>query len=302
MKCPKCGAELARFSLACKKCQNAITGAMEPSGKQKESKESGKNLASRARLEFFKKPKKDTEAEESKDRHLIVSYLICPPYQPVKLEREKTFFIGREESNQLVLPSPNVSRSHASVKWENGAYVIRDEDSVNGVFLNDDYVEAHFLEDSDKIIVGPYTILYREVLREMTLEKEIDNDSLKKTIRMNISRPTASANRSSSLKGDIKSMGLPPVLQMLGFDGKSGCLKVTDGKDTGLIYFLEGTVVHSCYKELSGKDAFFYILGWEKGKFTFSHSQAAEEITMSERIDWLLLEWARVIDEDNAEK
>jgi serine/threonine protein kinase len=60
--------------------------------------------------------------------------------------------IGRESSNDVALTSdPLVSRQHAQVMPEGGAYVLHDRNSVNGVLVNGQRVMRHTLSDGDLI-------------------------------------------------------------------------------------------------------------------------------------------------------
>jgi len=50
-----------------------------------------------------------------------------------------------------------------------------------------------------------------------------------------------------AIKGSFKEISLPDVLQLLSVGRKTGCLKVTDGKNFGSIYFNDGKI---CYSNL----------------------------------------------------
>jgi serine phosphatase RsbU (regulator of sigma subunit) len=72
----------------------------------------------------------------------------------VSLE-QSPFRIGRSTSNDLSLASAEVSREHARIEWEDDRYVLRDNKSRAGTFVNGDPVEEHSLEPGDRIRVGP---------------------------------------------------------------------------------------------------------------------------------------------------
>ena len=46
------------------------------------------------------------------------------------------FLIGRQPENHLILRDSRVSRSHARIVVENGAYVLEDNGSRHGTFVN----------------------------------------------------------------------------------------------------------------------------------------------------------------------
>lgn len=308
MRCPECGAELAPNSLRCKKCRSVKTTLMQvqlpctediAQSENRHEKITQKELSSRARVSGLVKPL----APRTKDNEIpVVSYLLCHPFQPIKLAQDKNFGIGRDESNQLRLPSWEVSRFHASIYWQDNSYVIKDLDSANGTFVDEDYVDVYPLKDGHKINIGTHTIIYREVPKGTIPYMHMPDLSLKDTLKINLHKGRSeSLLQQTSFSGDVKTIGLFSILQMLGADRKSGCLKIVRQQKTSRIYFLEGDVVHSVSGELQGREAFFDAMREDQGKFEFSPDNAPEEVTMSERVEWLLLEGARLIDEDEDE-
>jgi diguanylate cyclase (GGDEF)-like protein len=68
--------------------------------------------------------------------------------------------IGRSPECQIQIEDDGVSRRHARVFLENGAYLVSDHGSTNGTFANNQRVmETHALKDGDKIQIGSNTIL-----------------------------------------------------------------------------------------------------------------------------------------------
>ena len=64
------------------------------------------------------------------------------------------FLIGRQGDNHLVLRDNRVSRSHARIFLDNGAYFIEDLASRQGVYVNGQRVKHHKLSGSDRIDFG----------------------------------------------------------------------------------------------------------------------------------------------------
>jgi pSer/pThr/pTyr-binding forkhead associated (FHA) protein len=63
--------------------------------------------------------------------------------------------IGREPSREVALTSDGtVSRRHASIAPEAGAFVLRDEGSANGTFVNNQRVQQQVLRSGDEIRIG----------------------------------------------------------------------------------------------------------------------------------------------------
>jgi serine phosphatase RsbU (regulator of sigma subunit) len=106
------------------------------------------------------------------------------------------FLIGRQGENNLVLRDNRISRSHARISIENGAYVVQDLDSRHGVFVNGQRVKRHLLKDGDRIDFGfpdSYRLAY-------TLEEDELNQFLGK-----MSAPAgAGANNLSKLRSLVE--------------------------------------------------------------------------------------------------
>ena len=62
--------------------------------------------------------------------------------------------IGRSRECDVTVTDPNVSRRHAEIRRENGAYWIVDLDSTNGIEVNGKRVERARLEHDDLVVVG----------------------------------------------------------------------------------------------------------------------------------------------------
>ena len=65
--------------------------------------------------------------------------------------------IGRDASNDVVLPSPNVSRFHAQIERVGQRYRLEDLRSSNGTFVNGEHIDgAVWLKPEDNIRIGQY--------------------------------------------------------------------------------------------------------------------------------------------------
>ena len=68
--------------------------------------------------------------------------------------------IGRSDDSDIVLDNAGVSSHHALIQKEAGGYVIADNDSSNGVFVNGDKVDQHRLGYRDEIQIYNYVLKY----------------------------------------------------------------------------------------------------------------------------------------------
>jgi phosphoserine phosphatase RsbU/P len=64
------------------------------------------------------------------------------------------FTIGRKLDKDLVIADPRVSRDHASIISENGEFVVLDEGSKHGTFVNGNRVARAMLKTSDRLEFG----------------------------------------------------------------------------------------------------------------------------------------------------
>ena len=70
--------------------------------------------------------------------------------------------IGRDPSNDLVLPDAMVSRRHAVIEYRGSQYYIRDCNSSNGSLVNGDRVSERTLRDGDLVAIGTARLLFRD--------------------------------------------------------------------------------------------------------------------------------------------
>lgn len=102
--------------------------------------------------------------------------------------------------------------------------------------------------------------------------------------------------------GTLINFRLTDLIQMCCISNQSQCINVTKGKDCGFIVIEEGEIIHAVCGELKGEDAFFTILLWDKGRFETTNLTTSHELTISKNYQYLLMEAARLEDEQAASK
>lgn len=70
--------------------------------------------------------------------------------------------IGRANDNDIVLNDFSVSRRHAYLKKEDGVWVIHDNESTNGVRVNDQLVPSATVRDGDAAVIGTFLLRFRD--------------------------------------------------------------------------------------------------------------------------------------------
>lgn len=83
--------------------------------------------------------------------------------QEFVLEKQEVV-IGRAPSSDILLSKDKLtSRRHATIHYENGAYVLTDERSANGTFVNGQPLEekaSYTLRNGDRVGIGEYELLF----------------------------------------------------------------------------------------------------------------------------------------------
>jgi len=100
----------------------------------------------------------------------------------------------------------------------------------------------------------------------------------------------------STLRGSLQSISLMDVIQLLNVNRKTGKLLVSQDKATGVLYVLNGDVVHGETAQVLGESAAFEILEWDRGEFEFITTKFKAPTTIRRSVPDLLMEAARTVD------
>jgi hypothetical protein len=100
----------------------------------------------------------------------------------------------------------------------------------------------------------------------------------------------------STLRGNLQSLSLTDVVQLLHVNRKTGKLHVINGKHTGTLFVLNGEVIHAETPQTSGESAAFEVLEWDKGEFEFVVAQFKVPTSIHRSMQDLLMESARTAD------
>jgi hypothetical protein len=89
-----------------------------------------------------------------------------------------TFRIGRHADNELMVADASISRFHAEIKHElNSRYVIRDLESLNGVYVNGRKARTAILSNGDLIELGDVTLKFTVFAAHDRPDMEASSDS-----------------------------------------------------------------------------------------------------------------------------
>jgi hypothetical protein len=85
--------------------------------------------------------------------------------------------IGRQPDNLLQIDNAIVSGHHARIFWEHNHYVLEDNESFNGTYLNNRNVSRAVLGDGDVIVIGKHRIeFHSEVGKRDTSSSSVTQD------------------------------------------------------------------------------------------------------------------------------
>lgn len=91
----------------------------------------------------------------SEDGEVVKEYVLEKPEMTV----------GRLAGSDVLLPKDKLaSRRHATIRYENGNYVVHDEGSSNGTFVNGQQLDgmgSRVLHDGDRLGIGEHELIYR---------------------------------------------------------------------------------------------------------------------------------------------
>ncbi len=76
-----------------------------------------------------------------------------------RLDRERTT-IGRSPDCDVFLDDVTVSRMHAALTHESDGWLIEDQGSLNGTYVNRRRVDSARLEDGDDVQIGKYRLTF----------------------------------------------------------------------------------------------------------------------------------------------
>lgn len=74
--------------------------------------------------------------------------------------RDFPISIGRDPSNDVIIRDPEASRFHLKIKRRGRLYILEDQDSRNGTFVNGDRVINTTIGSGDKILVGGTELVF----------------------------------------------------------------------------------------------------------------------------------------------
>ena len=115
--------------------------------------------------------------------------------QVFELPQDRPIYVGRAESNDLVLRETSVSRRHAMLSPSlEGNWMVRDLGSANGIFLNGKNVKESPLKDSDVLNIGEFSLRYESMESQILLTQAAAKLPARLTMVMSLKDVNAALN------------------------------------------------------------------------------------------------------------
>jgi len=104
----------------------------------------------------------------------------------------------------------------------------------------------------------------------------------------------------SGFNGAVAGLSLTDVIQLKGHNKYTGAISVEYGESKGVIYFVDGEIIHAEQGAETGEQAIYEIIKWPGGTFNIHPEMTSNICTIHYRTDFLLLEALRRLDEESA--
>ncbi len=104
----------------------------------------------------------------------------------------------------------------------------------------------------------------------------------------------------TGFKGAVAGLSLTDVIQLKGHNKYTGAITIEYGESAGVIYFVDGEIIHAEQGSESGEQAIYEIIKWPGGTFNIHPEMTSNVCTIHYRTDFLLLDALRRLDEENA--
>lgn len=104
----------------------------------------------------------DDDISDREDPKAVLRVVRGPQVGSVyKLDKE-TVTLGRNPQCDIFLNDMTVSRMHAQLDYNSGCFIIKDVDSYNGVWVNNQNIDSKTLRSGDLIQIGKFAFIYEE--------------------------------------------------------------------------------------------------------------------------------------------
>jgi pSer/pThr/pTyr-binding forkhead associated (FHA) protein len=156
--------------------------------------------------------------------------------------------IGRLPDNLIQVDNLAVSGHHAKIYWETDHYVLEDNNSLNGTYVNNRRVSRAVLKNGDEVLIGKHTLAFKDEWHEDT-PGERTQRAPDKTIPM---VPTLESTVVLDTRKAKEMMAHAPSPSMAASPGMGAVAPAPAKERTGVLTVMSGKTDQSQYM-LTGK-------------------------------------------------
>jgi CheY-like chemotaxis protein len=131
---------------------------------------------------------------------------------------------------------------------------------------------------------------------ELFIEKPVSADGIK--VVFNLLNDLMSWAHREGFSGALRQVGMQEVIQMECIGRHSSILEIRNRQLRGQIYIEAGVVTHAAVGTLVGEQAFYRLVSLKGGEFHVKPFRAPPQRTIQERWELLLMDAARLCDEE----
>lgn len=228
-------------------------------------------------------------------------FLVSDRVETLQLQADRLCRLGRDPGCDLVLQSRTVSRLHATILFDDDQFIVQDQNSRNGISINDRPVESAVLHHGDKLTIGEFEFLVMQVdtQKKMADLLQCHSPSNLATLDMEVH---ADPGRERHFSGDLESVSCAELVQMLHVNAKTGRLMLYDaqGATMGALEFLDGRLLHAKTPEHHGEIAAIQLVQIQRGRFTFVADTKLVPPSITKPTLWIVFEALKCLDERSA--
>jgi len=92
------------------------------------------------------------------------------------------------------------------------------------------------------------------------------------------------------ISGGLDSTRCPEIIKILSLGKRSGRLFLSNGSESGNIFFRDGEIIHAQCGPLQGKKAIYELAVWTSGEYRFSVDEMPDVLTVDISVDEILSE------------
>lgn len=181
----------------------------------------------------------------------------------IPLSSNAAVILGRDPATcNFVLTDERVSRVHAMVFARDGEFFVKDLNSSNGTFVNDQRLDSvATLKPGDIIALSPFRL-------------EFVRPDFSQVIDATDQQPVKPPELRNKLEGSLSTLSITDLIQLLNATLQTGILSITDAEDQdGDLFFADGEIIQAAYDGKIGEEAVYALLRNRKGKFEFTKTE-----------------------------